>query len=206
VRTRPIVLALVGAALARAAPAHADADPGPWLVDVSLTGTASVPAGDAGDAGDAGAMGRGGGVPAIGVRIAHRAGPGYLGVVVGAGAPAYYGQHQLGVALGVDRELRGRRDGGARVVAGLGLELGGAFTFIAAPPETSADSDAVIYWSRYVRARASAAWLWLTPSGKELGLVVAAGFAAARASYTTTANGVDRRYEPSVEIGLALRM
>jgi len=206
VRSRAIAVGFAAAiAVTAAAPARADR----WLVDLSMRGAGSVEL-------EADApMNRRAVVPSMAVRLERRLGPLHVGGVIGAGLPAYYGQHELALAADVERVVRDRRCGAwsdddpctaARVVLAAGIDLGLGLLFYDAPPETASGSDAVLYWGPLGRARAQLRVLWPTPNGKELGVVVGVDLSVSSSHYMSTATGTGTRLEPGLELGLELRL
>lgn len=72
--------------------------------------------------------------------------------------------------------------------------------------ETAASSVELLYWGPIARARAQLRWLWETPTRKSFGIVVGAGIAGSRAQYMTTSTNTGVRIEPSIDVGLSLRL
>lgn len=172
--------------------------PPPWRIDAGLRGTSTLAVGDEPNA-------REGIVPSVTVRVARRlrsAPSTHLGVAVAAGAPAYYGRHELAVM--VDRELvLGEVP---RVSLSLGVDAGVGMTFADAPPELPATSDALLYWGGFVRALAALRIEWETPNGKLVGVAIGGGAGASEARYLTTATGRGLRVEPILDVALTLRL
>ncbi len=180
--------------------ASADA---PWAVDVGVRGIGSIAVDDA-------AMSRSGAAPSIVARIQRTLGPVFIGANLAAGLPAYLGEHEASVAIGLAHTLREGRcirdldsdneQCDARLVLLGGVDAGVALFFYDAPPELSASSDAVFYWGPLARARAAFRATWPTPNGQQIGVTVGVGVAAVSARYMTTASGSGVRIEPGVDV------
>jgi len=159
----------------------AGADPR-WRLDLSGRGIGSVEL-----SGSADQM-RDGFVPAIGVRALRRVGSLQLGGSIGAGFPAWYGKAEA--VLSVDHErVLAEQHRGARWSVSAGLDGGVGLLYAGAPPETSASSNALMYWGPLVRARFQLHVLDVLPSSRAIGLVVGANAAFTAARYMSTATG-----------------
>jgi hypothetical protein len=159
-------------------------------------------------------MSRSGAVPSLTIRAERTVGPIFLGANLAAGFPAYVGQHEASFSLGIARLLRSggclradfaedanaSADCDARLALLGGIDAGIAILHYDAPPELSADSDAVLYWGPLVRGRVAFRATWPTPSGKEIGVTVGGGVAVVSARYITTASGDGVRLEPELDI------
>jgi hypothetical protein len=95
---------------------------------------------------------------------------------------------------------------GARIALSAGADLGIGMLFFDAPPETAPSSDALLYAGPRGRLRTRLSILYPTPNGKLIGWAIGAGVAATRAHYMSTAEGTGLRIEPSLEIGLEMRL
>jgi hypothetical protein len=176
------------------APSTVFADPA-WQLDLSARTAASLASSSAPND-------RVGIAPAILVRATHRLGPLHVGGTLGAGFPAYYGQHEASLALQYEHALGRCADPCRRIITG--ADLGIAMLFHDAPPESSASSEALLYYGPLARARVELRTTWETPTGKQIGFTIGLALGATRATYMTTTEGTSMRLEPSATIGLAL--
>lgn len=185
-----------------AAATPASADDSTWRLDLGVRGAGSV------ELDSAPSMDRGGVVPTVSIRAQRRFGSVLVGGYLGAGMPAWYGQHELSGSIDFERVLRApdEETDTARLSLTAGLDAGVAMLFYDAPPELSASSDALMYWGPLARARLQLHALWPTPIGKLVGVVVGVGVAASRSHYISTASGTGVRLEPGVEVALEVRL
>jgi len=197
------LLAVELLSLGLASPAIAEG----WRLDLGVRGAGTVELATA-------SPDRVGVVPSVGVRVEHRLGPVFVGGAIAAGFPAYFGQHEA--AASVDREhvLRSPTcdrvaaigDCPARISIDAGIDAGMAMLFYDAPPELPAASDGLLYWGPFARARIQLRATWATPNDRAVGIVVGLGLAASRAHYMSTDGGTGVRAEPSIELGLDVRL
>ncbi|NVB82926.1 MAG: hypothetical protein HOV81_31400 [Kofleriaceae bacterium] len=180
---------------------HDDAPRLHWRLAIAMRGTGSFAVGAAPN--DRVAV-----VPALDVRVQRALGPMLVGGHVSAGAPAWYGEHEVALSVDTERVLRERADA-ARISISAGADAGVAFLFFDAPPETSSP-DALEYWGLLVRARAQLHVLWPMPTGKRIGFVAGGGIAVSDARYIEVVQGAPHgegtRVEPSAEFGLEVRL
>lgn len=166
-----------------------------WRLDLSARGVASIEL-------ESGAMQpRAGLVPALGIRALRRIGSVQLGGTIGGGFPAYYGKADAALSIDYVVAL-----GGERLQLATGLDAGVGLLYAGAPPETSASSNALIYWGPLARARVQLHVLDILPNGRAVGLVAGVNAAITSAHYMSTADDTGLRLEPEVEVGITMRL
>jgi hypothetical protein len=194
-------------AFAFRAAALANAETLPWSIELGVRGAASF-------AVDENPMSRTGAVPSMVIRVQRDVGPVYIGANLAGGLPAYLGQHEASLSLGLSHAVRDGRciradldadeQCDARLVLLGGIDAGITLFHFDAPPELSSDSDALLYWGPLGRARVAFRATWTTPTGKEIGVTVGAGVAAVWARYMTTATGSGVRVEPELDMACTI--
>ena len=200
----PVLLVSIGSG--------ARADPN-WRLDLSARGVGSV------ELDRTATMTRDGLVPAMTVRAERRAGTLQIGGTFSAGFPAWYGKTDAALSLDYEVPLADRtctilpnddigaqHCSGARWAIAAGVDAGVGLLYFDAPPETSSNGDALIYWGPLARVRLQLHVLDVLPSSRAVGLVVGANAAVTSARYMSPGSGSGIRLEPELELGLTLRL
>jgi hypothetical protein len=196
------------------ATATANAEPS-WNIDLAARGNGSF------ELSNGAPRDRVGLVPNLVIRAERRIGPLFVGGTIGVGFPAWYGEHEAELSIDVEHVISEPRcmlahDGnrlGSETCRGLGISIsagadaGIGLYYYDAPPMMEAPTDALMYWGALARARVQLHVLNVHSFGRPLGLVIGAGAAVSSARYLSTPTpGTGVRCEPSVEIGLEVRL